>query len=149
MMALPFLPKREMFATLQRQASTLQLQAFTLYVKSTWIDNATWPPSSWSVYMQSVRTNNDVEGWHHQLNRRASGKTQLPLYLLINLLHNEACLTAIHNRLVSEKKLQRIQRKKIRNLQSRIFTLWEEFNNGQRNAKQLLKACSHFNRPVS
>ena len=52
-------------------------------------------------------------------------------------------------RLVSEKKLQRIQRKKFRNLQSRIFTLWEEFNNGQRNAKQLLKACSHLNGPVS
>ena len=152
MMALPFLPKREipqMFVTLERQASTPQLQEFTLYVKSTWIDNATWPPSSWSVYMQSVRTNNDVEGWHHRLNRRASGKTQLPLYLLINLLHNEACLTAIHIRLVSEKKLQRIQRKKFRNLQSRIFTLWEEFNNGQRNAKQLLKACSHLNGPVS
>ena len=138
-----------MFVTLERQASTPQLQEFTLYVKSTWIDNATWPPSSWSVYMQSVRTNNDVEGWHHRLNRRASGKTQLPLYLLINLLHNEACLTAIHIRLVSEKKLQRIQRKKFRNLQSRIFTLWEEFNNGQRNAKQLLKACSHLNGPVS
>ena len=62
---LPFLPAREipqMFKSLEGQASTAQLQEFTSYIKSTWIESVTWPPKSWSVYMQSVRTNNDVEG---------------------------------------------------------------------------------------
>ena len=89
--------------------------------------------------MQSVRTNNDVEGWHYGLHRRASGKTQLPLYLLISLLYKEAQLTSIHIRLVSEEKLQRLQRKKYMNLQSKIFKLWEEFKNEQRTAYQLSK----------
>ena len=151
-MALPFLPYKKiapMLGTLEGQASTPKLQEFTEYVKSTWVESETWPPSSWSVYMQAVRTNNDVEGWHHGLHRRASGKSQLPLYMLINLLHREARLTSLQIRLVSEKKLQRIQRKKYRNLQSRIFSLWEEFENGERNVRQLLKACSHLNGPTA
>ncbi|RMX49028.1 hypothetical protein pdam_00018116, partial [Pocillopora damicornis] len=36
-------------------------------------------------------------------------QSQLPLYLLIDLLHREARLTSLHIRLVSEKKLKRVQ----------------------------------------
>ena len=71
--------------------------------------------------MPFARTNNDIEGWHHSLNRRASGRGQLPMYLLITLLHREAMLTAIQIRLVSEKKLRRIQRHKCRDLRAKIL----------------------------
>ena len=150
MMALPFLPEVDivpMFTRLERQASTTALQDFTQYVQSTWIESRTWPPSTWSVFMQSVRTNNDLEGWHMGLNRRASGKSDLPFYLLIQLLHREARLTSLQMKLVSERKLKRIQRKKYRALQTRIFDLWEEYTNGERNARQLLSAISHLNGP--
>ena len=91
-----------------------------------------------------MRTNNDVgEGWHNSLNRRASGRCQLPFYMLVNLLHREAKLTAINIRLVSELKLKRIQRRKYRNLQRQMFTYWDEYWNYQRTAAQLLKACSY------
>ena len=40
--------------------------------------------------MMATRSNNDVEGWHHGLHRRAAGRQNLNLYLLINLLHQEA-----------------------------------------------------------
>ena len=30
--------------------------------------------------MLSVRTNNDIEGWHHALNRRAAGRCGTPFY---------------------------------------------------------------------
>ena len=63
--------------------------------------------------MKSVRTNNDIDGWHLGLNRRASGKSQLPLYLLIRLLHCEARRTSLQIRLVSERKLRSIQKKKV------------------------------------
>ena len=71
-------------------------------------------------HLQAVgeNLNNDVEGWHHGLHRRASSRSQLPMYLLIDLLHREARLTSLHIRLVSEKKLCRVQRKKYRSLQS-------------------------------
>ena len=52
-------------------------------------------PSSWSVFMKSNRMNNDIEGWHLGLNRRAAGKPPLPLYLLISLLYREARLTLL------------------------------------------------------
>ena len=80
-----------------------------LYVRNTWIENEIWSPSTWSVFMFSVRTNNDVEGWHHGLHRRANGRCGLPMYILINLLHEEARLTSTRIRLVSERKLKKIQ----------------------------------------
>ena len=63
--------------------------------------------------MKSVRTNNDIDGWHLGLNRRASGKSQLPLYLLIRLRHREARRTSLQIRLVSERKLRSVQKKKV------------------------------------
>ena len=151
MMALPFLPAEEIpdaFNRLERKSRNSPVEELASYVKSTWIDNPIWPPSCWSVYMQAVRTNNDVEGWHLGLNRRAAGKTQLPFYLLVKLLHREAKLTSLHIRLVSERKLKRIQRKMYRQLQTKIFGLWEEYRNGERSAKRLLKAISYLYGPV-
>lgn len=72
----------------------VQLQSFTDYVKSTWIESAVWPPSCWSVYLQAKRTNNDVAGWHFHLNRQAPGKSQLLFYLLLQLPHREAQIAA-------------------------------------------------------
>ena len=95
-MALPFLPEDQIsraFRKLKRKAATRPLQELAEYVENTWITSTTWPPASWSVYLQAVRTNNDVEGWHYGLNRRAQGKNQLPLYMLIMLLHEESRVT--------------------------------------------------------
>ena len=103
MLALPFLSENEiwpMFNRLQRKAP-VSLQPFTEYVASNWISGTTWSPSDWTVFKKAVRTNNDIEGWHHGLNRQASGRGQLPLYLLLQLLHKEAKLIALQIRLVS------------------------------------------------
>ena len=107
------------------------------------------PPSLWSVFMKAIRTNNEIEGWHLGLNRRASGKSQIPLYLLISLLHREARRIALQIRLVSERKLRGIQKKKFRQLQTKIFGLSDEYQNGERGARQLLKACSYLNGPAA
>lgn len=58
------------------------------YIKETWITSRMWPPTSWSVFGQSVRTNNDVEGWHHGFNTKA--KQQMPFYQLTSQLYEEA-----------------------------------------------------------
>ena len=111
----------------------------------------TWGPSDWTAFKKAIRTNNDVEGWHNGLNRRASGRGQLPMYLLIKFLHKEATLTALQIRLVSEKKLKRIQRRKYREQQAKLFELWDQYEAKERSAKSqlksLLKACSHLNGP--
>ncbi|XP_068231288.1 uncharacterized protein [Palaemon carinicauda] len=150
-MALPFLPEADIgpvFERLSRQAATAQLQTIMQYISRTWIHNSLWPTSSWSIFYQSIRTNNDIEGWHNRLNKHAAGRCNLQFYLLVSLLHKEAKLTSVYIRLVSEKKLRRIQRKKYRDLQGKIFTLWEEHMRGERSAYQLLKACAYLNGPV-
>ena len=105
-------------------------------------------PKDWSVYRQPIRTNNDIEGWHHALNRRAGGKSNLPLYILIELLHREAKLTAITVRLVSDNKLKRIQRKVYRQLQTKLFASWDKYDNREKTAAQLLKCCAKLNGPA-
>ena len=95
--------------------------------------------------MIATRSNNDVEGWHHGLHRHAAGRQNLNLYLLIDLLHQEARLTAPRIRLVSEKKLTRIQRKMYRSMQAKIFELWEDYQQNRRSAEQLLQQCAHLN----
>ncbi|KAL9984046.1 hypothetical protein ACROYT_G006302 [Oculina patagonica] len=150
MMALPFLPAKiikQSFQKLKRKATSDALKKFAKYVEKTWIKSTTWPPKSWSVYMQSIRTNNDVEGWHNGLNRRAQGKSQLPFYMLITLLHEESRLTTLQIRMVSEQKLRRYQRKTYRQLQARIFSLWDQHKNGEKTVKQLLTACSKLHGP--
>ena len=149
-MALPFLPEDEigpMFERLSLQATTAPLKQFVNYVSETWIRSNTWPPSSWSVFMMATRSNNDVEGWHNGLHRRASGRWNMPFYLLIDLLHQEARLTALRIRLVSERKLKRIQRSKYRSLQAQVFNLWDDYYNQRKNAEQLLRQCAHLNGP--
>ena len=103
LLALPFLPADEIpnaFHSLETKAPTEPLQALAQYINNTWISSTTWHPSCWSVFQQSVRTNNDTEGWHHGLNRCAQGKSQLPFYLLVELLFQEAKLTSLQIRLV-------------------------------------------------
>ena len=69
--------------------------------------------------MEAVRTNNDLEGWHNRLNRRAKGSSQLPLCIFIKVLHREASLVNMQIRLVSDKKLKRHQRSAYRAMQRR------------------------------
>ena len=144
-MELPFLPvddKSPMFSRLRLQATTPQLEDLINYMEHTWINSIIWSPSSWSIYMLPVQTNNDIKGWHHSLNCRANGKVNLPFYLLVELLHQEARLVSIQIRLVSEGKLSRIQRKNYRLLQAKLFKFWEDHSNGDLSARRLLKLCS-------
>ncbi|KAJ8037700.1 hypothetical protein HOLleu_18590 [Holothuria leucospilota] len=150
LMALSFLPHEfipEMFHYLKRLAQSDVIKGVVNYIETTWI-NGPWPPSAWSIFMQSVRTNNNVGGWHNRLNRHANGRYQLPFYLLIDLLHKEARLTSIQVRLLLDRKLQRIEKKKYRELQGRVFDIWDRFNNNELTAKQLLKARAYINGPA-
>ena len=113
-------------------------------LSSTWITSTTWHPSYWSVFQQSVRTNNDTEGWHHGLNRRAQGKSQIPFYLLTELVNKEAKLASLQIRLVSDRKLKRIQRRQYLDVQARLFDAWAKFQSGEIeiSANRLLKTAS-------
>ena len=91
LMALPFLSHETitaMFEHLANLATTPTLQELVLYIQNTWIENEIWSPSTWSVFTFFVRTNNDVEGWHHGLRRRTNGRSGLPFYFPYNATKN-------------------------------------------------------------
>ena len=150
-MALPFLLYQEirpMFVRLEAQAQTEQLRSLVEYVRRQWIESQVFTLRNWCVYKQLIWTNNDLEGWHNALNRRAGGQCSLPLYLLIKLLDRGAKLTAVPIRLVSDNKLKRIQRKVTWNIQAKLFASWEKYENNEKTAAQLLKTCSWLNGPA-
>ncbi|KAI0227849.1 hypothetical protein LSAT2_021662 [Lamellibrachia satsuma] len=95
---------------------------------------------SWSVFGQSVRTNNDLEGWHHGFNRR--GRLQMPFYQLTGLLFDEAAQIEVTLRLVSEGKVRRHQRKTFKDLQGKISLQWDLYRAGDRTVMQCLKTLS-------
>lgn len=97
LMELPFLPSHEipaMFESLKEDATSPVLRELTRYIENQWVKSHIFTPNDWSVYGQPTRTNNDIEGWHHALNRREMGR-HLPFYELIELLHREAKLVDI------------------------------------------------------
>ncbi len=125
-MALPFLPHEhipQMFMELKDLATSPALRSLVEYVQATWLESTVWSPDRWSIFNQSVRTNNDVEGWHHRLNHHA-GHAKLPMYVLINLLHQESNLISLQVRLLSEKKLKRHQHQKFKNLQVKCTKIY-------------------------
>ena len=149
LMALPLLPASEIprqFARLRQQPVNEAVRALFDYVEATWIKSSVWPPSSWSAFRRPIRTNNDVEGWHYRLNRRARS-THLPFYVLIRLLWDEMQICKMQLKLVSDRKLTRSQSTRHKNVHSRLTVLWTEFESGARSAKNLLKACAHIYGP--
>ena len=142
-MALGFLPAnviRHVFEELSSSVTTGRLVDHLEYVRRNWIDSSLWPPSSWSVFRQPIRTNNDCEGWHRRLNHRA-GSAQLNLYRMVQLLHSEAKLASLNVRLLS---VTRVQRRAYTKLHTRISTYWDEFEAGCRSPMSLLRACGRL-----
>ncbi|XP_041362011.1 uncharacterized protein LOC121377981 [Gigantopelta aegis] len=141
--ALPFLPSEHMeaaFDGLRRGTQVQGLVTLMDYVDRTWMRSSVWSVNAWSVFNQSVRTNNDVEGWHHRLNHRALG-TAPPFYKLVPMLHTEARLVPLTCRFVSDRKMRRRQRKAFRNRQGKIFELWGRYTDGEVSTSRFLSAC--------
>ena len=111
------------------------------YVYNTWIRNNVYPIRNWSIFMCSMRTNNDVEGWHNNLNSRVSSRDPVPFYLLVTELFKEASDLPMTLRLVTEGKLRRYQRKKTRQTQGRLFNLWKRYCDHEISVSHLLSSC--------
>ena len=146
LLSLPYMPQEhieELFIRFYRKAAGVkELISLLNYVKDTWINSAIWPPHTWCVFGRSIRTNNDVEGWHNRINLKAR-KGNLNFYLLLKLLHDEAKIVNLQVRLLSEGKVLRKQQHKYNKHHGQLVKLWDEYNNDERSAKQLLKAVSH------
>ena len=108
LMALPNLPAEHIPPAFEKLKASCghspQLTALTKYLSKTWVFSISRPPASWTTFKKSVRTNNDAEGWHHRLNKRAL-HDHMNIYLLVMLLHKEALLLPLQVRLRYERNV--------------------------------------------
>ncbi|XP_064639544.1 uncharacterized protein LOC135495062 [Lineus longissimus] len=148
LLALPHEHIRPLFEKLAKRATTEHLKTLTDYIRRNWVDTTEWTPKKWSVFNQPIRTNNDCEGWHGDLNRHAR-RGNIAFYVLVKLLHEQAELVSIQVRLVQAAKLKRRQRAQYRQIQGRLFAVWDDYIEGRKNARQLLRSCSHLVAPSS
>ena len=144
--ALPYIPAEHIhpFYLLAAEA-TDQICPLMNYVKETWITGQ-FPPETWCVYQRIVRTNNDVEGWDNRLNTKAE-RGNLPMYLLVELLHVEASLIPLTKQLITEDKLRKYQRLQTKAIQGRLSKLWAQYRGGEVATSHLLKAVSWIAAP--
>jgi len=89
LMALPFLPAahiRPTFDKLRNKANTDPLKEVTSYINRQWIESSVFDIPSWSVFRQTVRTNNDVEGmlsyWYSKRNATKRQRTVLKYFAI-------------------------------------------------------------------
>ena len=102
-MAQSFFPPEqteETFHYLKRRASTALLQEL-MNVWRKLIRNPVFPVSNWSVFMFSVRTSIDLEGWHNRLNARFCRTGRVSPYMLLIELYKEATSIPLVARLLS------------------------------------------------
>ena len=62
-----------------------------------------------------------------------------PFYMLIDMLYTEAKLKLVKIKVVSDGKLNKLQRKVYRQQQRKIFKAWEQYESREEKAKQLLR----------
>ena len=118
------------------------LRQLVTYMHVTWIDGPLFKPVDWCVFRQSIRTNNDVEGWHQRLNRLGK-RSAISLYLLCQLLQHEGDSVTETARLVFQEEIRRIQHQGNRNT-SRLHKFWTEYEQLERSAQSLLVAVGHL-----
>ena len=106
---------------------------------------------SQEAYRAAVRDGSDIN-WHCALCAKsmvsdsplpASPPPSSPLPAS-PLLFSSPQSTSLNVRMVSEKKLRRVQRRRYREIQAKVFSLWAQNEEGKKTARQLLKACSLF-----
>ena len=117
------------------------------YVSRTWLEG-NWSPQDWSVYGQAVQTNNDVEGYHRRINGNASS-SHIPFYVLVQLLYRESQHVKLQVRLVKDGKLARYQRRVYRQLQGRLFSLWDKYERHDITTTHLLSTAARIYGPTA
>lgn len=93
------------------------------------------------MFQQTVRTNNDVEGWHHRINNRVS-RVGPSVYVLIPLLLEEADTVDLTIQPVSEMALTRYQRKTYKKTHNELFNLWDAYEDNKITSSRLLRDAS-------
>ncbi|XP_052796013.1 uncharacterized protein LOC128228633 [Mya arenaria] len=137
LLALQFLPAshiRRAFDKLAETATTEATRALTSYIERQWMMNPIFAVEVWSVFRQTIRTNNDVEGWHNRLNQKAGG-SGLGFYRLVPVLRREAELVQMS---VESENLERRGNVRCLRQDNTIRTLADDYLNGDMRTSEYL-----------
>ncbi|XP_033104055.1 uncharacterized protein LOC117106742 [Anneissia japonica] len=150
LLSLPNLPVEhvnEVFQRIELSAGNNQaILQMMEYIRSYWLQGNVFTPQDWVVYRQNVRTNNDLEGWHHRLNHRAK-RANIQFYMLCQLLYEESQTVSINAELIYREDELRTQAPAALRTNQRLHKLWDEYAAGTRTARTLLIAASHLISP--
>lgn len=129
-MTLPFLPPEHIVPVFQHLEQKAICDLLCNFIWRQRITNSVFPVQNWSVFMLSLRTNNDLEGWHNRLNRHVNQQGPEPFYLLLTELYKE-----------SEKVPA--GKTSFREHNGKLSRKWEEIS-----TTKLLRHCASLNGPV-
>ena len=115
-----------LFDQLKANAKDEKLLALCDYYFQTWLDSPVWTLEEINVYLQPIRTCNDVEGWHNRLKVK-SGRSNLQMYLLIDSLKQEADNVEVTLKLVSRNCLYKIHTEDFDSSQQSLIDDWNRF----------------------
>lgn len=141
LLSLPFLPAQqipETFHHLRGRATTPQLRDLMDYIDRQWFRHRVFRVQDWSVFRRTVRTNNDVEGWHNRLNTMAR-HGGVPFYKLVLQLRQEAEVVDVA---VRSADLERESNRVYTALEKRIQKAWDEYMEGAWTTSHFLRAIS-------
>ncbi|XP_076082107.1 uncharacterized protein LOC143052855 isoform X2 [Mytilus galloprovincialis] len=151
LLALPYLPSdhiRPAFTEMLQTTATAspQIKQLMTYIQRTWFNNTVWTVQQWSVHRLSVRTNNDVEGWHRHFNGKAA-HNHLHFYKIVLAFQQEAKTVSITQQHVSEQQLSRYQRDTYKQLQGRLTSMWDQYEEDSIRTSDFLRSVGHLYAP--
>ena len=140
LLALPLLPPGKITQQFQSIHSQSHALLFSLgsYMEKQWITSTVFPPECWSVFGQTIRTNNSTEGWHSRFKSLINQKRSISLYQLIDFCHKEADYIDLTCSLVRQEKTTQLHRGTAAETNRSLLALWELYNNHDISAKRLL-----------
>ncbi|XP_046339071.2 uncharacterized protein LOC124120313 [Haliotis rufescens] len=106
----------------------VKVTRFMDYVTTTWVEGS-WSKDLWNHFgNQGRRTNNNLEGWHHHLNKSAQ-KTHPNIFEVVNLLKREQSLTEVRVEQLGAHPRAPARERKYRVIDSRLRALKEDLLN--------------------
>ncbi|KAH3781812.1 hypothetical protein DPMN_159719 [Dreissena polymorpha] len=106
-----------------------------------WLEHSIFDIDSLSVYGMRVRTNNDTEGWHQSLNRKAGGQ-DLTFYRLVPALRAETENVQYEVRYLRDGQSTRRVRPVSRMIEKSIRDLWARYEAKYITTSALLRECA-------
>ena len=113
------------------------------YFSATWI-NGNFPPIHWNYFNQhQPRTNNHVEGWHSRM-KKVISKPHPNIFAWIDYIQREEAVTKAKIQSFRSGATARPRRRRMKEKEKRIQTLFDRFNAGGVTLDEYLSAIKHL-----